>query len=144
MGNFFSDDASKAIVNAISRIESKTFGELRVHIEDLCEGDPLERAVEVFSKLKMQNTKSKSGVLLYLATEDKKVAILGDTGIDALVEPSYWNQIIEVIIETIHNKDIAQGIVKGIEMVGEKLIQHFPENGGQVNELSNEISYGDI
>jgi uncharacterized membrane protein len=144
MGNFFSDEASKSIINAISTQERQTYGELRVHVEDLCEGDPLARALEVFEKLKMGETQSKSGVLLYFAVEDKKVAILGDTGIDMIVEPSYWNQIIESIIETIHQSDVPQGIIKGIELVGEKLILHFPEGSGQVNELSNEISYGKI
>lgn len=144
MGNFFSDEASKSIVSAISALEKQTFGELRVHVEDLCEGDPVVRALEVFEKLKMHKTKSKSGVLLYFATEDKKVAILGDIGIDMIVEPSYWNQVIETIIETIRQDDISRGILKGIELVGEKLILHFPESSGQVNELSNEISYGKI
>jgi uncharacterized membrane protein len=144
MGNFFSDEASKAIVRAISTLEKQTYGELRIHVEDLCEGDPLDRAVEIFGKLKMYKTKSKSGVLLYFATEDKKIAILGDTGIDSIVEPSYWNHIIETISETIRQQDIPQGILKGVELVGEKLIEHFPESSGQHNELPNEISYGNI
>lgn len=144
MGNFFSDEASKAIVHAIATIEKQTYGELRVHVEDLCDGDPLQRALEVFHKLNMSQTKSKSGVLLYVATEDKKVAIIGDIGIDAIVEPSFWNHVIEDIIATIHQYDVPQGIIKGIGLLGQKLIQHFPESSEQTNELSNEISYGKI
>jgi uncharacterized membrane protein len=144
MGNFFSDEASKSIVHAISTVEINTFAELRVHIEDLCDSDPFDRAVEVFHKLKMDNTKSKSGVLIYLATDDKKLAIIGDSGIDTLVDPSYWKRIVDEVIQTIHFKDVAQGIMKAVELVGEKLIEHFPEQSNQVNELSNEISYGKI
>jgi uncharacterized membrane protein len=71
-----------AIQGAIREAEQLTSGEIRVHIDKKCAGDPLKRAIQVFNKLKMHATKERNGVLIYLSFTDRKLAILGDEGID--------------------------------------------------------------
>jgi uncharacterized membrane protein len=142
MSNFFSTQESDILVGKIARIEQNTIGELRIHVEDLCELDPYLRAIEVFNSLEMYKTISKSGILIYLASEDKKIAIIGDKGIHDNVGTDYWNKIVGEVKDLFAKKSIFDGICYGVEEVGKILIEYFPENNKPVNELSNEISYG--
>ena len=80
--DFLSAEDEQEIVEAILKAEKNTSGEIRVHIESHTRLDHYERAREVFHLLKMDNTKEENGVLLYVAVNDKKFSICGDTGID--------------------------------------------------------------
>jgi uncharacterized membrane protein len=142
MSNFFSNQESDILVGLIASIEQSTIGELRIHVEDLCDKDPYLRAVEVFNSLEMHKTISKSGILIYLATEDKKIAIIGDKGIHDKVGTNYWPKIVESVKELFTQKSVFEGIKFSVTEVGKILIEHFPEQNKPVNELSNEISYG--
>jgi len=144
MGSFFADSSSRKIVQAIHDVEQKTYAEIRVHIEDDCPSNPVDRALEVFHKLKMSNTKNQSGVLIYISTDDKKIAVIGDVGIHQQVGNDYWDRIVQDMIRVIAQKDLTDGIVYGIEEIGKKLIRYFPERSTVVDELPNEISYGKI
>jgi len=144
MSNFFSDHDSEAIVRAIGEIEESTVGELRVHIEDHCEGSPMDRAIEVFNKLAMYRTAQKTGVLIYLASEDHKLAIIGDKGIHDILGDGYWQQIMSEMKEKFIGDSIFSGVLHGVLAVGKELKNHFPELRKPKNELSNEISYGKI
>ena len=81
---------SLAVEKAIAAAELQTSGELRVHIETTCKGDVMDRASVVFAALKMHKTEARNGVLVYLSTEDRKFAILGDMGINAKVDDGFW------------------------------------------------------
>lgn len=144
MSNFFTEQESATIVNAIGHIELSTAGELRLHVEDLCEEAPLDRAIEVFNKLGMYKTDNKTGVLIYVATEDHKLAIIGDKGIHSILGDNYWNQIMVEMRDRFKSESIHAGVLFGITAVGDKLVEHFPEKRLPDNELSNEISYGKI
>lgn len=144
MSHYFTDQESTSIIQAIHEIENFTSGELRVHMEDLCEGSPLDRAIEVFNKLSMYNTSQKTGVLIYIASEDHKLAIIGDKGIHTIVGSDFWQTIMESMQEKFIHESIFSGLLYGVIAVGEKLKEHFPEMRKPENELSNEISYGKI
>jgi uncharacterized membrane protein len=144
MSNFFTEHESESIVKAISQIEAGTIGELRLHIEDLCEQSPVDRAIEIFNKLGMYNTSQKTGVLIYIATEDHKLAIIGDKGIHSIVGDNFWNHIMVEMKEKFTHESIYAGVIYGVLEVGDKLKEHFPEVRKSENELSNEISYGKI
>lgn len=144
MSIFFSNNESDILVGKIASIELNTIGELRIHVEDLCNTDPYLRAIEVFNSLGMYKTVSSTGILIYLATEDKKLAIIGDKGIHNKVGADYWTNIVQEVKELFKYKSVFEGILYGVEEVGKKLIEHFPEQNKPVNELSNEISYGRI
>ena len=130
------------IVNAVKHAELNTSGEIRIHIEDKCKGNVLDRAADVFAMLKMQKTEQRNGVLFYLALADKQFAILGDAGINAVVPENFWESIKEAMLAHFKNSEFAEGLVTGVEMAGEKLKQHFPYQSDDVNELPNDISFG--
>ena len=79
------------LVRAIGTAEKNTSGEIRVHLEQVCKGDPYLRAAYVFSRLGMFDTKDRNGVLIYLAMKSHKFAIVGDSGINARVGAGFWN-----------------------------------------------------
>lgn len=127
------------IKQAIASAEQNTSGEIRVYIESKCKGNALERAVNRFYKLKMEKTEKKNGVLIYLAKEDKKMAIIGDEGINKIVPENFWELEKQTLIQHFTNGHLAEGICKAIAQVGEQLKQYFPYEANDRNELSNEV-----
>jgi uncharacterized membrane protein len=138
----FTTAQKKFIVNAIKQAELNTSGEIRVHVENKCKINVLDRAADVFAMLKMHKTAQRNGVLFYLATGDKQFAILGDAGINAKVPDNFWESIKEEMQLHFKKGDFTKGLVTGIEMAGEKLKQFFPYQTDDVNELPDDISYG--
>ena len=84
-GDLLRKESKEALVRAIQTAEKNTSGEIRVHLEQVCKGDPCLRAAYVFSKLGMFRTKDRNGVLIYLALKSHKFAIIGDSGINEKV-----------------------------------------------------------
>lgn len=140
--NMFTEEQKAEIVNAIKEAELNTSGEIRVHIEKNCPEDVLDRAAFIFEKLKMHKTKLRNGVLFYLAVQDRKFAILGDAGINAKVPEGFWDNIKETMLNHFKNGEFTRGLSEGIKMTGEQLKKHFPWKSDDVNELSDEISFG--
>ena len=132
------------IVNAIKEAETNTSGEIRVHIENTCEMETLDRATQVFAYLHMHQTKLRNGVLFYVAIKSHKFAVLGDGGINAVVPPNFWNEVTNLVIGYFKEGKYAEGLSKGILMAGEQLKAYFPYAGdhSDINELNNDISFG--
>jgi uncharacterized membrane protein len=140
---FFNQSQKEAIQEAIAAAELNTSGEIRVHIDDKCAVAPVEKAIEVFEKLKMHETELRNGVLIYVAVKDHKLAIVGDQGINDVVADNFWGEIKNNLIANFKKGMYAEGLVEGIHASGEQLKAHFPYQEDDVNELSNEISFGD-
>jgi len=141
--DLFTKEDEKAIVAAIKEAEINTSGEVQVHIESHCKGNVLDRAAKVFSILKMHKTKLRNGVLFYLAVKDHKFAILGDIGINQLTSDDFWDVIKDNMGEYFKKGELTTGICEGIRMAGEQLKSHFPYQDDDVNELPDEVSFGD-
>ena len=140
--SFLGDQEQANVLAAISDAESQTSGEIRLHLESRCKGDVLDRAAVVFETLAMHKTALRTGVLFYLATEDRKFAILGDGGINAVVPDNFWNDVKNRVIDGLASGKPAEGIASGIRLAGEQLSAHFPLEANDINELSNDISFG--
>jgi len=138
---FFSAEEQAAIIDSIHKAEKHTSGEIRMHIENQCAYELLDRAADVFASLGMHKTELKNGVLFYLSIKDRRFAIIGDAGIDAKVPAGFWDSIKELVLEHFKKNEHAIGLCKGIEKAGLKLSEHFPYDKEDVNELSNEISF---
>lgn len=140
--HFFSKQQRNKIIEAIAVAEKKTSGEIRVHVEANCNKEVLERATEIFYQLGMNKTKDANGVLIYIAHEHRKFAIIGDSGINRVVPANFWDGTKEVMREHFKRGEFLEGIVFAVEETGSHLKQYFPHNGDDTNELSNEISEG--
>jgi uncharacterized membrane protein len=141
--DFFSKEGRTRILEAIKAAELNTSGEIRVHLEDSCQGEVLDCAAMIFERLKMHKTEKRNGVLFYLAIQDKKFAILGDAGINAVTPDNFWDEI-KITMQSFFKEDkFAEGLVSGIGMAGEALNKHFPYDRNDKNELPDDISYGE-
>jgi len=94
----------------------------------------------LFHLLKMDNTKEENGILFYVAVDDKKFALIGDKGIHARVGDDFWTSVRDVVLSRFRENEFQNGLVQGIELVGEKLATYFPWDVNDVNELPDEIS----
>jgi uncharacterized membrane protein len=139
---YFTEENKLQITNAIRAAEMNTSGEIRVHIEKYCKGDVLDRAAYVFEKMEMHKTQLRNGVLFYLAVEDHQFAILGDAGLNQKVPEDFWESTKELVLSKFKDGNLTEGLMSGILMAGEQLKAHFPYLKNDVDELSNEISFG--
>lgn len=130
------------LVAAIKEAEKNTSGEIRIHIDDRCTGDPVERAGKVFHFLGMDRTALRNGILIYLACESKVFAVIGDKGINRMVPEGFWNDISAVMSEEFRKGDFLTGLQKAVLMAGEKLKDFFPYREDDINEQPDEISFG--
>jgi uncharacterized membrane protein len=140
--SFFTQEQKKIITDAIKEAELNTSGEIRLHVEKDCKVDVLDRAAYIFRKLKMHKTEKRNGVLFYLALNNRKFAILGDAGINAVTPENFWDEIRDATLAEFKNGNYAEGLAKGIRKAGKALKEYFPYQKDDVNELSNEISFG--
>jgi len=139
---FFNSKEKQRLLSAIQHAEKDSSGEIRIHIDNKCKGDVLDCASYAFSQLKMHETKLRNGVLFYLAIKSKKFAILGDVGINQKVPENFWDKIKEDMREAFLKGDFAGGLEQGILKAGQQLKTHFPYQDDDINELSDEISFG--
>ena len=134
-------EEDRRVVEAIKQAEINTSGEIKVHIENHCRGDVEERSLVVFNRLKLNETKLHNGVLIYLAAKDRKFAILGDEGINKVVEDGFWNDVKDLMMNHFKEGRFADGLEQGIQRCGEKLKYYFPYQSDDTNEIPDDISY---
>ncbi|HMN06492.1 MAG TPA: TPM domain-containing protein [Flavobacteriales bacterium] len=127
---------------AIQKAEKQTSGEIRVHLDITILDDVLEHAAFVFRQLGMDKTKERNGVLIYVSVPGRKVAVVGDEGIHAKLGNTYWHDVLEVILASFRQEQYCDGLCDGVRMLGEKLRLHFPHQRDDVNELSDDVSFG--
>jgi uncharacterized membrane protein len=140
--DLFTKEEEQQIVAAVKQAELNTSGEIKVHIERKCKEDVLDHAAFIFEKLEMHKTELRNGVLIYLAVEDRQLAILGDAGINMKVPKGFWEETRDIMIANFKNGNFAKGLSEGIIKAGEQLKAHYPYKKGDVNELSDDISFG--
>jgi uncharacterized membrane protein len=137
---FFTPEEQGRILEEIRRAEECTSGEIRIHLERHSKGDPLDKAKKIFSRLGMARTKSRNGVLIYLATDHRKFAIVGDDGIHRVVPENFWEEVKEKMQEQFRRGEFEKGICLAIRTIGNELKTYFPARDCDENELPNEIS----
>ena len=135
------NEEDQRVVEAIRQAELNTSGEIKVHIENHCRGNVEERSLFIFHRLKMNETQQRNGVLIYLAVRDHKFAILGDEGINKVVEDGFWNDVKDLMQAYFKEGRFAEGLEQGIVRCGEKLKAYFPYQTDDINEIPDEISY---
>ena len=138
----FSSADLLAITNAIAGSESRHRGELRLVIEGSLPINALwhqqtarQRAVELFSELRVWDTADNSGILIYIQLIDRQVEILADRGINALVAHGEWEAICRQMESAFATEQWRDGVISAIGRASELLAQHFPAGTDNPNEL---------
>lgn len=141
---FFSKEEQQQITEAIRKAERMTSGEVRVFVESRCSYmDAVDRAAELFFRLEMDETDDHNAVLVYVAMDDRQLAVVGDAGIHQRVGNEYWNEEIQKMISNFDRHNYAAGLVEIINDIGQALTKHFPfNNDTDKNELPDDIVFG--
>lgn len=138
----FTPEALRTIERAIKAGEATHSGQVRFVVEGALDGKPLfrdqparERALDLFSQLRIWDTAHNNGVLIYLLLADRQVEIIADRGIDAKVGREGWERICRAMEADFKAGNFAGGVVRGIEAVSAQLAAKFPKHGSGKNEL---------
>jgi len=139
----FNDEEQQRIRSAIESAEKNTSGQIRVCIEKTCSEGVLDRAAKYFHQLDMHKTRLRNGVLIYVATVDRKFAIIGDAGINKVVPDNFWDDTKEQMLNQFKYGNLVEGIVTGLTIAGDKLKQYFPHQNDGSNEISDDVAFMD-
>ena len=138
----FPPDVLAAIEQAIKASEATHSGQVRFVVEGALDGAPLfrnqparERALDIFSQLRIWDTAHNNGVLIYLLLADRDVEIVADRGVDAKVGSAGWEKICADMETEFRRSNFQGGVIKGIEAVSRQLATHFPAHDAGRNEL---------
>jgi uncharacterized membrane protein len=134
-----------AIERAIKASETAHTGEIRFVVEGALDGAPLfkgqparERAIDVFSQLRIWDTEHNNGVLIYLLLADRNVEIVADRGIHAKAGTREWESICRKMEAAFKQQNYEDGVVTGIQAVTQHLVINFPSTGMSRNELPDQ------
>jgi uncharacterized membrane protein len=141
MLDFFTKPDEERIIQAIRAAERNTSGEIRVHLEKTLEEDVLIEAQRAFTKLGMHETAARNAVLIFIAPEHRKFAIIGDEGINQVVGEDFWKEERDLMQRHFRRNEYTEGTCQAIAQVGDKLKTYFPYQDDDRNELPDEISY---
>jgi len=139
----FTEEEQGQIRVAVENAEKNTSGEIRVCVEKTCSEEVLDRAAKYFYQLDMDKTKLRNGVLIYLATVDRKFAIIGDAGINQVVPETFWDDTKNAMLEQFKYGKLVEGICTGLTMAGQQLKKYFPYMDDDRNELPDDIAFMD-
>jgi uncharacterized membrane protein len=147
LARMFSDEDLAAISARVAAAESRTSAEIRVHIERHVPRSllgrrhhPLHRARHVFRHLGMHRTHHRAAVLLYLALDDRVLAIFGDEAVHARVGDEYWTTIRDAMVARMRSGASREALTTAVDEVGRVLAEHFPRGPDDPDDLENTVS----
>ena len=134
------------IKHIIAEAEQTHAGQIRFAVEAALDLKALlagqtarERAIEVFSQLRVWDTEHNNGVLIYLLLADRDVEIVADRGIHVKLGPAVWEAVCREMESAFRQGQFEQGVIAGIRSVGAHLAEHYPQFGiNKINELPDE------
>jgi uncharacterized membrane protein len=140
---FLSRLEHERIVSAIREAESKTSGEIRVHIQrGTLETDPVTVAQKKFQRLGMFKTRERNAVLIFVAPRAHKFAVVGDQAIHEKCGEQFWQHVVDGMRIHFQNEKFSHALTEAINEVGKVLATHFPRTSPNANELPDEIVEG--
>ena len=140
MRHFLSQLDHDRIVAAIAEAESKSSGQIRVHITHGKPKNLEERAERRFEKLGMTRTTHRNGVLIYVAPKLRRFRILGDAGIHEKCGEDFWKETAGELESHFRKGQFTEGLVHGVAKAGKVLAEHFPRQAAETAELPDEVT----
>jgi uncharacterized membrane protein len=141
VGRAFPASVMAAIEQAIANGEREHSGEVRFAVEPALDTSALlagesarERALEVFSLLRLWDTDARNGVLIYLLLADQDIEIVADRGLN-VVRAAEWEAICKTMEQALRRGEFQQGVVEGVQAVSRLVARHFPGRVADRNEL---------
>ncbi len=141
VASFLTPLEREQVAAAIRKFESSTSGEIRVHLAARTGDAPTAAAARVFHRVGMARTRDRNGVLFFVSIRDRRLAVIGDSGIHAEVPADFWSSVIARVEARFAQGRFADGLIDGIELAGDALARHFPPRPDDVNELPDSITH---
>ena len=143
LADFLPPEDQQKIAQSITDAERRTSGEICVHVTPHTHGDTMRRARRTFNRLSLFRTAQRNAVLIFVAYLDRRVAIIGDTGINSKVGDRFWDEATRLLTRHLAEGRNAEGICETVALVGNQLAELYPARRDDINELSNEVTYDD-
>jgi uncharacterized membrane protein len=132
-----------SIEKTVAEAEKRQGGQIRFAVEAALEPGELlrgvsarERAIEVFSELRVWDTERNNGVLLYLLLADHDVEIVADRGYNGKVRPDEWEAVCRQMEAELRGGRYEAAVIEGVRGIAELAGAHYPAGSGQ-GELSD-------
>lgn len=136
---FLSQSDERRVEAAIAAAERATTAEMKIVVLRWCWSDLARKAIEVFHRLGLDRTKAHNCVLILIVRSNREFIIYGDRGITARVGFDYWFDVRDVMAGHFREGRIVEGLCEAIGMIGEKLVEHYPTQGENPNEIDDAI-----
>lgn len=139
MKDFLTTEEEQAVVEAIRAAELQTSGEIRVVITSRWILRLERHAWRLFHRLGMTRTRHRNGALIVLSTRRRRFVVLGDSGLNEIVEPGYWDGIAKAIGGLLHEGRKVEALISAIRMIGKSMADHWPPEASNPDELPDSI-----
>ena len=139
----FSDQDLQDVSAAINTFEGRTSGEIVISFNTTSRNQPYKTAKRIFEKAKLHKTKERNATLIVLFLSEQKFAVYGDVGIHEKVPTDFWEETVDEMRAQFAQGNMREGLLAGINKLGENLARYFPVSADDVNELSDDITFGD-
>ena len=141
---YFDDDELLRITNKIQTIEKITSGEICVTIREKKKFSERKKSISQlaeaqFYKLRINQTRDRTGIIIFLLLDDKQFHILADEGINSKVNADTWERIKEQMLAHFLAGNFCEGLLLGLDEIGRILSEHFPLKIDDTNEISNKV-----
>lgn len=145
--HYLPDVSFASITSIITAAEREHRGEIRFVIEAALEPHqvlrnvtPRQRALEIFSQLRVWDTELNSGVLVYVLFADRAVEVVADRGIyDKTAQNHCWEKIVKAMEASFSRGDFEAGAIEGVKAIAKELITYFPADTTNPDELPNDV-----
>jgi uncharacterized membrane protein len=142
----FPAETMTTIHKAIAESERSHLGEIRFAVEGALPWHDAfdrvsarERALQLFSQLRVWDTEYNNGVLIYLLLADRDVEIVADRGVHARVGTEGWEAICHAMEHEFRQGRFEAGVLLGLERITTILREQYPSRGqNNPNELPDE------
>ncbi|MGO4741216.1 TPM domain-containing protein [Bosea sp. 2KB_26] len=96
-------------------------------------------ALREFTARGLTRTRGRTGVLLYIALQERYAEIVADIGIDETIDQATWRGIIEPLLAAAKEDRLREGVIDAVGAVGSVLARHAPPAADDVDELPNKV-----
>jgi uncharacterized membrane protein len=141
-------DALGRLEAVVHASEARHLGELRLCVEAGLPWHALrgsmnarQRAIELFSTLRVWDTAHNNGVLIYLLLADQRIEVVADRGVSSMVTPETWQALADRLRTAMQQGKPEQGLNETIGQVSALLHEHYPALKGvpRINELPDAV-----
>jgi uncharacterized membrane protein len=142
-GSLLNPKEEEELVALIGALEKQTTGEIRIHVaKHVSRHGPIADATRVFRNLKMDATRERNAVLVFVGLKPRKLACIGDQGIHKVIGDKGWQSIVDEALSHFKKGDFYLGLHHAVETLGKVLKEHFPLRDGEskANALPDEIT----